>query len=305
MKPFKKYYSYFNQDSHSLEENIRLNDLQTSLVALNTCNGNEVIVTSNKYISATLLLTFACAKPILVESYESIYKINTTKIITTFTSNLEAIIPVHLHGKIIELEENILILKKYNSLFIENIAKVHRTSFYKKLISSLEYINAKSTYSQKKSGAYLDPFGIITNESFAQRRTILTNYGSQQKKRNKKICYKIRLGKFQTLLSSIKLKYNNNWAQEGERYGCWYYEKLSSLEKFILSLTNKKPTSFNHLYVIQTSKINDLQSCHINTDIVILLYYAIRCHFQKCYSKLIYSNGNLPISEKTANYILN
>ena len=86
--------------------------------------GSEVIVPSNTYIATILSIVQCGLTPVLVEPSIDDYLIDVTQIESKITSTTVAIMPVHLYGKVCDMESILRIAKKYNLIQAEgNVIK--------------------------------------------------------------------------------------------------------------------------------------------------------------------------------------
>ncbi len=74
--------------------------------------GDEIIVPSNTYIATILSISHNRLKPILVEPDINTYNINPKLVESKITNRTKAIMPVHLYGKVAEMDEVNDIAKK-------------------------------------------------------------------------------------------------------------------------------------------------------------------------------------------------
>ena len=88
-------------------------------------DGDEVIVSANTYIASILVVTANNLKPVLVEPDLNTYLINPKEIEKAITSKTRAILPVHLYGRLCDMEAINSIAKKHNLLVVEGSAQAH------------------------------------------------------------------------------------------------------------------------------------------------------------------------------------
>lgn len=301
VKSFERDYSNFNKVSHCIGVSNGLDALHIALKSLDISQGDEVIVPSHTYIATILAISFVGATPVLVESDINTYNIDPNKIEAAITSRTKAIMPVHIYGQACAMRQIMAIAKKHNLFVVEDNAQAQGASFEEKLTGSFGHINGTSFYPGKNLGALGDAGAVTTNDAvFAEKATILRNYGSQKKYHNDVIGYNMRLDECQAAFLSVKLKYLNEWTKQRQQIANCYNEALNGVGDLILPKVADGATHVYHLYVVRTSKRDALQNFLNQKGIGTLIHYPIPPHLQNAYKYLNYKKGDLPIAEEIA-----
>jgi len=302
LENFEKSYSAFNNTKHCVGTSNGLDALFLCLKALNIGEGDEVIVPSNTFIATVFAISQVGANPIFVEPDIETYNINPLIIENAISSKTKAIIPVHLYGQCCEMEAIMNIAKKHNLFVIEDNAQAQGASYNGKLSGSWGDINATSFYPGKNLGALGDAGAITTNSAvLAEKVSALRNYGSKIKYQHEVIGYNMRLDECQAALLSVKLKYLKNWTIDRQKIAAAYSLCLANINGLILPKNSPNSTHVFHLYVIRTTKRDDLQRYLVKHGIGTLIHYPIPIHLQDAYSHLNLKKGSLPIAEELAN----
>jgi len=302
---FEKEYATFNQTNYAVGLSNGLDALHISLRTLGIGEGDEVIVPSNTYIATVLAVTYVGATPIFVEPKYDTYNIDTSKIESAITSKTKAIMPVHLYGQACEMEEIMLIAKKYNLFVIEDNAQSQGASYKNRLTATWGDINGTSFYPGKNLGALGDAGAVTTNNlELADKAKVLRNYGSEKKYHNESIGYNMRLDECQASFLSVKLNHLPEWIKQRQEIASWYNEELKDVKDLILPQVAEKATHVYHLYVVRTKKRDALQHYLNNIGIGTLIHYPIPPHLQKAYVNLGHKKNDFPIAEEIADTCL-
>jgi len=305
VKQFEKDYAHFNEIEHAVGISNGLDALHIALMALGIGKGDEVIVPSNTYIGTALAVSYVGATPVFVEPNIHTCNIDVTLIEASITTKTKAIMPVHLYGQACEMESIKAIAEKHNLYIIEDNAQSQGASYKGKLTGSWGEINGTSFYPGKNLGALGDAGAITTNnEVLAQKAMVLRNYGSQKKYYNEVIGHNMRLDECQAAFLSVKLKYLHEWIKQRQQIAAWYDEALKDIEGIFLPEKAEHATHVYHLYVIRTSRRDELQDYLNKEDIVTLIHYPIPPHLQQAYASLGYCSDDFPIAEEIANTCL-
>ena len=106
-----------------------LDALFLSLKALQLPEKSEVLVPSNTYIASILAIVQANLVPVLVEPDQDSCNINPSQIETAITPKTKAIMPVHLYGKVCQMDKIVEIAQKHNLKIVEDCAQAHGATF--------------------------------------------------------------------------------------------------------------------------------------------------------------------------------
>jgi dTDP-4-amino-4,6-dideoxygalactose transaminase len=296
---FENEYAKFNQTKHAIGISNGLDALFISLKALGIGNGDEVIVPSNTYIASLLAITYAGAKPVLVEPDVRTYNLDPLKIELSITSSTKAIMPVHLYGQACDMAAISNIAEKHNLLIIEDNAQSHGSTFNGKLTGSWGHANGTSFYPGKNLGALGDGGAVTTNdEEVAKKIFMLRNYGSREKYRNEIPGHNMRLDELQAAFLSVKLKHLTHWTNQRKEAGALYNTMLEGIGDLILPYIHPDSTHVYHLYVVRTKQRAALQKHLSDSGVGTLIHYPLPPHLQKAYKDLNYRTGDFPIAEE-------
>jgi len=305
LSKFEIEYAKFSTTKFAIGVSNGLDALFLSLKSLRVGQGDEVIVPSNTYIATLLAISYSGASPVLVEPRENTFNLDPGKIEAAITSRTKAIMPVHLYGQCCEMDAIMEIAGKYNLKVVEDNAQAQGASYNGKLSGSFGHINGTSFYPGKNLGALGDAGAITTDdEELAKAVAMRRNYGSQKKYYNEVIGYNMRLDELQAAFLSVKLKYLDKWTMERQQIAGWYNEALVGIGDITLPMLANGATHVYHLYVIRTSKRDDLQQHLTGNGIGSLIHYPIPPHLQQAYRGLGFSRGSFPIAEKMSDTVL-
>lgn len=302
---FEQEYALYNQVKHCVGVSNGLDALHLSLKALDIGEGDEVIVPSNTYIATLLASSYVNAKPVLVEPQKDTYNINPALIEAAITSKTKAIMPVHLYGQCCEMEAIMDIAARHDLSVIEDNAQSQGSSFNGKLAGSFGHCNGTSFYPGKNLGALGDAGAVTTNDDvLADKIKVLRNYGSQKKYYNEVIGHNMRLDELQAAVLSVKLKCLNDWTKQRQQIADWYNEALQGIGDLVLPVVASGASHVYHLYVVRTSKRDELQKHLSGQGIGTLIHYPVPPHLQEAYSHLGFKRGDFPVAEEIADTCL-
>lgn len=261
-------------------------------------DGDEVIVPSNTYIASIL----AISQNNLVEPDVNTYLINPSKIEEKITSKTKAILPVHLYGQTCEMDKINEIARKNNLKVIEDSAQSHGAYFKDKRSGNLGDASGFSFYPGKNLGALGDGGAVTTNdEELANTIKALGNYGSHKKYENLYKGINSRLDEIQAAMLRVKLKHLDNEIEKRREIANFYLENIKN-DNIILPTVRDEDNHVWHLFVIRTTKRDELQKYLVDNGVQTLIHYPIPPHKQNAYKE--WNNENYPISEQIHDEVL-
>jgi dTDP-4-amino-4,6-dideoxygalactose transaminase len=115
------------KETFDLDECIAVNNGTSALIAplwsMDFKEGDEVITTPFTFIATSNAIIIAGAKPVFVDINPDTLLIDEDKIEESITPRTKAILPVHLYGRICNMDKINQIAKKYNLVVIEDTSQ--------------------------------------------------------------------------------------------------------------------------------------------------------------------------------------
>ena len=115
------------KERFDLEDCIAVNNGTSALIACTWSLGlkptDEIITTPFTFIATSNSILIGGGKPVFVDINPNTLLIDPDKIEAAITKNTRAIMPVHLYGRVCEMEKINAIAKKYNLIVIEDTAQ--------------------------------------------------------------------------------------------------------------------------------------------------------------------------------------
>jgi dTDP-4-amino-4,6-dideoxygalactose transaminase len=281
-----------------------LEALHLILRAYDIGEGDEVIIPANTYIATALAVSYAGAKPVLVEPDERTYNINPDLIEEKINSNTKAILPVHLYGQPADMDPINEIAKKYDLKVIEDAAQAHGALYKKRKAGSLGDAAGFSFYPTKNLGALGDAGAVTTNDKkIADKIRTLRNYGSRKKYYNKYKGYNSRLDEMQAAILRVKLSHLDDWNSVRQKNAKIYLNGLMN-EDIVLPFAPEWTEPVWHLFVVRAENRDELHTYLDQNNIQTQIHYPVPIHEQEAYKDLVVDHGELTITERFSEEIL-
>jgi len=260
-------------------------------------DGDEVIVPANTYIATILAVIENDLVPILVEPDLRTYNLCADGIKKAITKKTRVLMPVHLYGQLADMPKIIDIAKNNNLLVLEDSAQSHGAAVNDKMAGAWGDASGFSFYPGKNLGALGDGGAVTTDdEELAETIRAIGNYGSREKYKNIYNGVNSRLDEIQAAMLRIKLRYLDNEILERRKVANEYLSKIKNPDLVLPEMVFGEASHVWHLFVVRTTKRDELEIFLRENGIQTLIHYPIPPHKQKCLSYL--NNG---MHEQTEN----
>ncbi len=274
--------------------------LLLTLDALGISHGDEVITTPFTFFATAEVISQVGATPIFVDIDPDTYNINVKNIEKAITPKTKAILPVHIFGQPVDMDEIMEIANKHSLYVIEDSAQAMGSVYKGKKIGSIGTAGTFSFFPTKNLGGYGDGGMVITNDDeLARKLRILRVHGSNPKYYHSMIGYNSRLDTLQAAMLSIKLPYLDHWNQARREKAKIYDEALVGLPLRTPYIKEDRETIY-HLYIIHTDYRDELMKYLSEKGISSGVYYPVPLHRQNVYLNLGYELGTLINAENSS-----
>jgi dTDP-4-amino-4,6-dideoxygalactose transaminase len=259
--------------------------------------GDEVITSAYSWISSSETISQTGATPVFVDISADYYTIDETQIEKYVTNKTKAIIPVHIHGQICNMDVILSIAKKHNLYVIEDCAQSHFSEFEGKRAGTMGVASSFSFYPGKNLGAYGDAGCILTNDDeLANKFRMFANHGALKKHQHQIEGINSRLDGLQAAILSAKLPHILNWTKERKRCADTYFGLLNGFEA--VTCTKIRPNSEHsfHLFLIKVDRRDDLRNFLKENGIETVIHYPKALTNLVCYKYLNLDKDNYPVA---------
>lgn len=304
LESFEQSFARFCGVPHCLGVANGLEALHLLLLAHGVGRGDEVIVPSNTYIATWLAISYVGARPVPVEPSPETFNIDAALLERAITSRTRAVIPVHLYGRIADMNAISSICKRKGLVIIEDCAQAHGAAQNGRMAGSFSSA-AFSFYPSKNLGALGDAGAVTTHDAdIAEKVRVLRNYGSRVRYYNEVVGFNSRLDPLQAAFLSAKLPLLNEWNARRARVAKRYSSELADVRHLTLPASSGDGENVWHQYVIRHPERDQLQKHLTKNGIGTLIHYPVPPHLSKAYEDCGWKRGDFPIAEKMADSVL-
>ena len=264
-------------------------------------NDDEVIVPAYTFIASANAVSRALLKPVFCDVSETDYLLDASRIEPLITPRTRAIMPVHLYGRVCDMETIRQLAKTYGLKVIEDCAQAHGAcSEDGNKAGSLGDAAAFSFYPGKNLGALGDGGAIVSDdeELLIEAHTI-ANYGMAIKYVHTQQGINSRLDELQAAVLRVKLRRLEADNACRQKIAATYCNSISNpllrLPYAGISDSRKSIWHICPVFCDSREKLHDyLEQNGIQTQI----HYPIPVHLQQAYAE--WGHRHFPVAERLA-----
>ncbi len=268
-------------------------------------NGDEVITVANSWISSSETISQTGATPVFIDCHTDYYSINENLIAVKITTKTKAILPVHLHGQMCDMNALRTIADKHNLFIIEDCAQSHFSQFNRQLAGTFGNAAAFSFYPGKNLGAYGDAGCILTNDdALAEKCKMYARHGALVKHQHKIEGINSRMDGLQAAILLAKLPHIFKWTERRIAHAAYYNQVLSGIQEITLPVIRPNTRHTFHLYVIRCKRRDALAKFLKENGIETVIHYPKPLPELEAYHYLSHQPQDFPISHQYQHEIL-
>jgi len=278
--------------------------LHLALLAAGIGPGDEVITVSMTFVATTAAILYCGAKPVFVDIDPDTWTMDENLVEMAVTPLTKAILPVHLHGLVADMDPIIEVARRHGLVVIEDAAQSHGAEYKGRGAGSIGDIGCFSFYPGKNLGAYGEGGAAVTDDpKLARTMTLLRDWGQESKYRHILPGYNYRMDAIQGAVLKVKMDYIENWT-DGRRSVAAHYDRVLAGRRCQRPAPPPHSRHVYHVYAIRVADRDQVQQALHSKGIGTSIHYPIPVHLQKAYANLGYGLGDLPVTEAAANQFL-
>lgn len=287
--------------------------LQIAMMGLGLQPGDEVITADFTFAATVEVIALLQLTPVLVDVDLEDMNISLDRIRKAITPKTKAIVPVHLFGRVANMEAIMQIASEYNLYVIEDNAQAIGANYTfsdgsKKKAGIIGHVGATSFFPSKNLGCYGDGGAIFTNDdTLAHTIRGIVNHGMYVRYHHDVVGVNSRLDSIQAAVLNAKLplldSYNTARQQAARKY-CKAFEGHKNI------ITPKISDSCDyHVFHQYTLRIidadrNALMDYLVSKGIPCAIYYPIPLHSQKAYLDARYNEEDFPVTNQLVKEVI-
>jgi len=274
------------------------NGTQALIIALHCLDlKGEVIMPAFTFIATATSAIATGNKPVFAEVKEEKFNINPEDVHSKITDKTVAIMPVHLYGQCVEMDELKEMAEDNNLVLIEDAAQAHGAKYKGQKAGTLGECAAFSFYPTKNMTT--GEGGIVTtnNEKLAESMRTFRNHGQVRRYLHEYEGYNFRMTNIHAAIGVEQLKKLDMFNKIRNENANYYNKHLEGVETPVHSTNGYH---VYHQYTIKTNNREKMKEKLEDNGIGYGVYYPLGAHKQP----IINSTETLPITNKLCNTVI-
>jgi dTDP-4-amino-4,6-dideoxygalactose transaminase len=303
VKAFEAAFAEFCGVGHAIGVGNGTEALYLALAALGVGPGHEVITVANAAVYEPLTILQTGARPVFVDVDERTYNMEPELLEAAITPRTRAIMPVHLYGRMADMDAIMDVARRHDLPVIEDAAQAHGAVLNGRVAGSIGACGAFSFYPSKNLGALGDGGALVTDDAeLAAKLRRLREYGWKERYYTTDTGgINSRLDEMQAALLHVKLGHLAQWNERRRAIARRYNELLAGTGLGLPDLLDARHVC--HLYVVRAPERDRLQAGLRERGVGAAVHYPLPAHLQPVYAGLA-APGSLPVTERLANEVL-
>jgi dTDP-4-amino-4,6-dideoxygalactose transaminase len=275
--------------------------LWLTLVSMGIGPGDEVVTVPMTFAATVEAICLTGARPVFVDIDERSYTMNTGSLEEVLTQRTKAIIPVHLFGRVANMDAIVEIAREYDLRVIEDAAQAHGAEYKGGKAGSLGDAGCFSFYPSKNLGAFGEGGAVTTDDDeLAGKLRMLRNHGQSLKNHHSVVGWNSRLDGIQAAVLAMKLRHLDSENGMRRLHASRYREQLQDVPDVITPAMPDDGEHVYHIYAIQVRERPELLRIFERMHIGYGVHYPVPLHLQAAYRSLGHGPGDFPVAERCA-----
>lgn len=301
---FEERFAEYCRAAHCRAVNSGTSALHLALLAAGIGPGDEVITVSMTFVATTAAILYSGARPVFVDVDPLTWTMHPGSIEAAITPRTKAILPVHLHGLMADMDPIMEIASRHGLVVIEDAAQAHGAEYRGRRAGSIGDVGCFSFYPGKNLGAFGEGGAVVTNRpELARRVSMLRDWGQETKYNHVIPGYNYRMDEIQSAILNVKLDYIERWTEARRSLADQYNALLSDLP-FARPQPPRYARHVYHVYAVRSPRRHEALTLLRDAGIAGGIHYPVPVHLQTAYAELGYRAGDLPVTEMLANDFL-
>jgi len=230
--------------------------LHLALAALDVKKGDEVIMPTFTMIATAYAVMYTGAKPVLVDSEDRTWNMDTAALERLVTKKTKVILPVHIYGHPVDMGPVLELARKRGIRVVEDAAEVHGGEYKGKKCGSLGDIGCFSFYANKIITTGEGGMVVTDNARIAEKAGILKDLAHSSGKRflHTHLGYNYRMTNLQAAVGLAQTRQIEKFIRIKRRMARAYNERLKDVQGLKLPVEEKWAKNVYWMYSVVVEK---------------------------------------------------
>jgi dTDP-4-amino-4,6-dideoxygalactose transaminase len=304
LEAFENEFAAFMGTTHAVGVASGTDAIALALIAHGIQSGDEVITSPLTATFTALAVSRIGARPVFADVDPETLNLSPDSVCERLTRQTKAILPVHLYGNPCEMPALQKVVEEKGLRLIEDACQAHGAKLKGTFVGSWGDAGCFSFYPTKNLGALGDGGMVTTDDTqIADQLRRLRNGGQSSRYVHEEVGFNSRLDEIQAAILRAKLPRLAQWNRRRTILADLYRSLLQDTPVTIVG-TQAGAEPVHHLFVLRSSRRDELQESLAAEGIQTLIHYPIPAHLQPAYRGSGPEEGHCPVAEKAAREIL-
>jgi dTDP-4-amino-4,6-dideoxygalactose transaminase len=274
-----------------------------SLRALGIGPGDEVITAPNSFVATTAAIVQVGARPVFADVRED-QNLDPDAVERAVTPRTRALLPVHLTGRVADMEHLGAIARRHDLRVIEDAAQAIGSRLHGKAAGAFGDVGCFSAHPLKNLNAMGDAGFVVTADAkVAERLRRLRNNGLVDRNTVLEWGTVSRMDTLQAAVLLHRLKGLDAVIEARRQNARLYRARLDPARVFFPPDRPEEHNSF-HTFVIQVERRDQLAAFLAERGIGTAIHYPVPIHLQPAARAMGHRPGDFPVAERQAGRVL-
>ncbi len=304
--------AYLGEGVHTIPCANGTDALQIALMALGLQPGDEVITATFTYVATAEVIALLGLTPVLVDVDPNTFVLNLDQVRLALTPRTKAIVPVHLYGQGVAMEDLLALAATAGVHVVEDCAQALGARYTlsdgrSMALGTLGTIGCTSFFPSKNLGCMGDGGALFTRDAaLAEKIRMIANHGQKVKYRHDVVGCNSRLDTLQAAVLRVKLAWLDGYAAARQAAAARYDAGLTGLAGIQTPVRRPESTHVYHQYTLRVAGgLRNALAEHLKADgIPTMIYYPLPLHRQLAYQSKRYSDQSFPVADQLCAEVL-
>lgn len=275
-----------------------------SMRALGIGPGDEVITVAHTFVATVATIVHCGAKPVFVDIGQD-FNMDVSILDQAVTTRTKAIVPVHLNGRMCDMDSVMEVAERYNLFVIEDAAQAVGAQYRGRYAGSFGQMGCFSMHPLKLLSVPGDG-GFISaqDQETAEQLRMFRDHG--QKTKEELVCFGFnsRLDNIHAALALIKMKHLASWIDRRRVIAARYYDSLCDISELELPPPPNDESLYYDVFssfVVRAKDIGVLKDHLARADVEVYSHCSTPLYRHK---SLHLGDWELPMTEQISREVL-
>ena len=230
LRDFEAHLASFVGVQYAVGVNSGYQALHFSLIAAGIGPGDEMITVGHTFVATVSAIVHSGARPVLIDVGKD-YNLDPNLLERAITPRTKGVIPVHLNGRVCDMDRIMAIADRHGLVVIEDAAQALGAQFKGKRAGAFGLTGCFSFYPFKILGGFGDGGAVTTNDPKIARTVRLLRYNGEDRETGEYHYhgYTALLDNVQAAVLDTKLRHLPQWIEHRRKMAALYRQGLEGI----------------------------------------------------------------------------